>query len=594
MSGRRWAAAALLAGGLACAEWAGPALGGPRLVIVPVVRAPDPAGPAAAAATVLLLNDLDRVRVTAVRLPARAIVVDTTVAADPAGNATVSIPFFFAGAAEQIEVGVQGIRSSDGAVLYVGSDTIVVRAGLPTPPDSVPIAYVGPCGVRAGCAVTLGPQNAALKQGGALAIAVTVDSAGVPVGGVPVRLANVTPALLSLGAGPAVTALSGTSCGPARIAAAIAGATDTLRLQVLAPVTQAPVLFAGDSSGVSSGVFCQNTDGTGRFAVSRNGAAGDVNPRYSPDRQRVAFTFRPVSPAGASPNLLYVARWAGDSEVAAVFDTSATRPRWSPNGAHLAFGCGDGVSPDQDVCVLLDVTGALSALPNAVRVFVTDAVASRPDGPAAFAWDPLNPDRLAFVRDSVTADRKTTSALYVGNFDGTGVVRLTPAPLDAGTGVLRISELDWSPRGDVIVFAAADTLFQEKLYAVNRDGTGFRRLTAGPDFDSRPVVSPDGTQVLFTRRLAGQCALDYWRVGIDGTGVQRLSNEAGCAATTAGLGYDWSPDGRQVVLVGILDRRIYVVPAGTTAATYLADRVLIGRAPDATGVVTDLQPSWRP
>src|SRR5581483_2075301 len=50
-------------------------VGGPRLVIVPVVRAPDPAGPAAAAATVLLLNDLDRVRVTAVRLPARAIVV---------------------------------------------------------------------------------------------------------------------------------------------------------------------------------------------------------------------------------------------------------------------------------------------------------------------------------------------------------------------------------------------------------------------------------------------------------------------------------------------------------------------------------------
>ena len=38
---------------------------------------------------------------------------------------------------------------------------------------------------------------------------------------------------------------------------------------------------------------------------------------------------------------------------------------------------------------------------------------------------------------------------------------------------------------------------------------------------------------------------------------------------------------------------IYKVPAGVTAATYVKDRVLVGRA-DPSGFVNDQQPSWRP
>lgn len=251
------------------------------------------------------------------------------------------------------------------------------------------------------------------------------------------------------------------------------------------------------------------------------------------------------------------------------------------------------------MCVFLDATVAISAFVNAPRIFVTDSVLTRITGPSTFAWDPVNPDRLAFVRDSLTTDAipKTTSAMYVANFDGTGITRLTPKRLDFGTGVLQIRELDWSPRGDVLVFTATDTLFQSKLYAVNRDGTGLRRLTTGSDHDSHPVVSPDGGQVLFTRVLASPCsgALDYWRIGIDGAGAQRVSDEMfTCDLSTAPLGYDWSPDGRELVLVGISDHRIYATPAATTAATYFQDRVLIGRAPDATSFVNDLQPSWRP
>lgn len=112
--------------------------------------------------------------------------------------------------------------------------------------------------------------------------------------GVPVRVTDVTPGLIGLASDLTVTALSRTSCGPARVAAGIPGPSDTLRLEVTAPVTIPAVLFAGDSAaGVSRGVFCHNTNGTGRFRITPNGATGDVNPRYSPDRQRVAYTFNP-------------------------------------------------------------------------------------------------------------------------------------------------------------------------------------------------------------------------------------------------------------------------------------------------------------
>jgi len=582
---RVWHAAASLGAVLACAEWAGPELGGPRLAVVPVFGA---------GAGTVLLNDLDQLRVVVTGsggARAGVVVADTTVPVDAAGNATLTVPVLLLGGTAQLyDVQLQGIRSSDGVVLYSGSDTVTVQAGRLTRVDSVPVSYLGPCQIGP-CFVTLAPQNVTLKQAGSLVMAVSVDSLGVvPVPNVPVRLTNLTPGLIGLASDLAVTALSGTSCGAARIAASIPGASDTLRLGVDAPVTIPAVLFAGDSSGgLSSGVFCQNTNGTGRFPVSRNGASGDVNPRYSPDRQRVAFAFRPT---GGS-NVLFVTRWAGDSEFIAVSDTSAYRPRWSPDGAHLAFECGDGVSPGQDVCVFPDANIPVFAFASAPRIFVTDSVPTRSDGPSTFAWDPLTPGRIAFVRD-ILVGGSMSSAIYLANFDGSGIVQLTLKPIDLGAGVLQIRELDWSPRGDVIVFSATDPLFQTKLYAINRDGTGLRRFTTGGDYDSHPVVSPDGAQVLFIRSLASGCSLDYWRIRIDGTGAQQLSNETACDVSVTGIGYDWSPDGRQIALVGILDHRIYAVPAATTAGTYFRDRVLIGRAPDATGVVNDMQPSWRP
>jgi len=38
------------------------------------------------------------------------------------------------------------------------------------------------------------------------------------------------------------------------------------------------------------------------------------------------------------------------------------------------------------------------------------------------------------------------------------------------------------------------------IYIINADGTGFRQLTQGPDFDRDPAWSPDGSELMFSRR----------------------------------------------------------------------------------------------
>jgi WD40 repeat protein len=274
--------------------------------------------------------------------------------------------------------------------------------------------------------------------------------------------------------------------------------------------------------------------------------------------------------------------------------------------------------------VIPDVSGALSSLTSigngTGKVYVTDLngvtgfdPANWNNGPWTFAWDPLDNDRIAVVRDSTPVDGDTVSMIFTMLYDGTDVQPLTSGrALFIGVGnPLRIlggpndysegGNLDWSPDGMWLVFSAADTSGQKDIYRISRYGNQLTRLTNTDDQDDGPRWSPTGNEILFGRNQAAGCDLDFWIMDADGRNPHAITDEHVCDYQLERLGADWSPDGQQIVLTGFVSPYdnlfIYVISRLTTAASYLTDRAIVGplRGSGAGSYeVVDIQPSWRP
>jgi tricorn protease len=91
-----------------------------------------------------------------------------------------------------------------------------------------------------------------------------------------------------------------------------------------------------------------------------------------------------------------------------------------------------------------------------------------------------------------------------------------------------------SVHGDRIVFACEDDLWEVSL----QGGTA-RRLTSGRGVASRPIFSPDGTQVAFTS--SDQSHPEAWVMPSEGGSATRLTHLGANAAARA-----WTPDGEVV------------------------------------------------
>jgi hypothetical protein len=359
------------------------------------------------------------------------------------------------------------------------------------------------------------------------------------------------------------------------------------------------ILFASDSGGaLSVGIY--TTDGTGPNAtrvldLSSLGYERQF-PRWSPDRKRIAYS----SGTFGNPNALFVMTASGDTNTVVVNDTSTFYPKWSPDGTHLGFICGDGVS-QIDICAIGDVTGPIGSIPANNYIVISDnAPAAWQDGSTAAAWDPLNSDRVVFARDSSDGVNAPTSRFFTGSYTGATVQPLHTSILDVGNGPLQIfGTMDWSADGTMLAFAARDPQQTERIYVMNSDGTGLRQLTFLSGYDDGPLFSPDGSEVLFGRDE--NCSYNGWIVGInntDGSLERQITDDNICDFDLDLLTGDWSPDGSEIVLTGFDQTtgwtHIYVVPRTVTAATYKTLRVLVGRDADLGSWLREIQPSWRP
>jgi dipeptidyl aminopeptidase/acylaminoacyl peptidase len=91
----------------------------------------------------------------------------------------------------------------------------------------------------------------------------------------------------------------------------------------------------------------------------------------------------------------------------------------------------------------------------------------------------------------------------------------------------RISEPDAAPDGKRVAFVVRDTDLEanrgrQDLWVVGVDGTGLRRLTTHPDADTSPRFSPDGTTVLFLSRRSGSSQV--WQIAVDGGEARRVTD----------------------------------------------------------------------
>ena len=190
--------------------------------------------------------------------------------------------------------------------------------------------------------------------------------------------------------------------------------------------------------------------------------------------------------------------------------TDGFAPAWSPDGARVAYECG------QDICAInADSTGS-------ARLTSDGAANHHP------TWSP-DGLKIAFA-----SNRAGVADLYVMAANGSGVVRLSQ-------GIGFLGSPAWSPDGTKIAFDCQVDPDNVDICVVQADGTGFARLTSDPARDYGAAWKPDGSTLAFATT----------RFGLD---VIVLMSPAGGSVTGIGAGLpgfepNWSPDGTQLAFV---------------------------------------------
>ncbi len=231
---------------------------------------------------------------------------------------------------------------------------------------------------------------------------------------------------------------------------------------------------------------------------------------------------------------------------------SGFAPAWSPDGARLAYECG------QDIC-------AINADGTGFTQLTFDGAGNRHP-----AWSP-DGLKIAFA-----ATHGGAPDLYMMAANGSGVVRVTQSIGFLGSPA-------WSPDGAKIAFDCRVASGNDDICVVNADGTAFARLTSDPARDYGAAWKPDGSTLAFatTRRGPDEIVL----MGPAGGSVTRIG------AGLLGFGPTWSPDGTEVAFVNPYTCSYYCYG---TYGTYDAVWVAHSDGSNIRYLTDGNQPAWKP
>ena len=284
----------------------------------------------------------------------------------------------------------------------------------------------------------------------------------------------------------------------------------------------------------------------------------------------------------------------GDREVA-----QGAGPSFARNGESLAYSTGYGLGPPNQRLFVVDGDGANSRdiasyeeggfafSPDGSQFVVNELDAlwlvsaedgsrellvAAPDDPKIrrfdLAWSPdgkliaysvmeevTNGDNMGIRRMAIdVVDVETKSARRLTSRSGTDGTAISWSP--DSTRVAFLGLPDGSPEPSLGSGTGPPTSWwlPEDVFIVNGDGTGERNLTNTETFELRPEWSPDGVSLAFSTFVDPQD-----RIAVLDTSDRAAEIRIGPAADE----FEWSPDGRQMLLARVID----VSPPGAEEQT---------------------------
>jgi Tol biopolymer transport system component len=208
-------------------------------------------------------------------------------------------------------------------------------------------------------------------------------------------------------------------------------------------------------------------------------------------------------------------------------------------------------------------THAIRAFPFAALAVVLSACGSSSDGPNG---PPALTNTIVFVSDRTGSDELETM-----RGGGGTAQRIATTSGSKSDPVI-------SPDGTKIVFTVGAIVIgtASPLWIVRSDGTGLTQLTTDGANDYRPTWSPDGSHIAFVSTRDGNA--EIYEMNADGTGQTNITNNAANDNSPA-----WSPSGNTILFASDRD---------TVAGTQVFSMTSSGGS--VTPLVVGYNPEWSP
>ncbi len=320
-----------------------------------------------------------------------------------------------------------------------------------------------------------------------------------------------------------------------------------------------------------------------------------ADPQISPDGKQIVYTRRWVDKLNDKWKLaLWIMNADGSKNR---FLVEGSLPRWSPDGARIAYLAEGEPKGTQIFVRWMDAEGAITQVTRVEKS--PSSIAWSPDGqslaflmlaPKKETWNiklPARPEGAKWTRDPRIIERVVYRRDRIGFLEeGYRHVFLVPATggtprqltggdydHGGGFGPGFGEALSWTPDGREILFSALradDWEYQwreSEVYAVNAKDKTIRQLTHRKGPDQSPAVSPDGRSVAYTGYdWTDDTYIDskLYVMGLDGSNPRVLTP----ALDRTPQGLHWAPDSSGVYF-NVEDRgsrNLYFAPLGPAPA----------------------------